>query len=250
MRHYSLRLDEPHFSRLRRKLGDKAGVNLTQCLDLFVQPETLDEQNTWYCGNCKAHVCATKTLQVWSLPEVLIVHLKRFEARNIVVRDKLSTHVACPLTGLDLTGFDLHDAACGGVQARVEESSVTDGENISALRSANTLVHPDGWARDAVMQAATGSGTGTVAEVPPALPPALYDCYAVVNHYGQVSAWCLTVQVVILAVLTRSASARTATGSAVPVARRFTLAATASGSHAGGTGYWSCSNLCGTHRVR
>ena len=41
--------------------------------------ETLDEKNTWYCSACKDHVMATKTLQVWTLPEVLVVHLKRFE---------------------------------------------------------------------------------------------------------------------------------------------------------------------------
>ncbi len=31
-----------------------------------------------YCPRCKAHVCADKKLDLWSLPEVLVVHLKRF----------------------------------------------------------------------------------------------------------------------------------------------------------------------------
>jgi len=41
--------------------------------------ETLDEANKRYCNRCKDHVMASKTLQVWSLPEILVVHLKRFE---------------------------------------------------------------------------------------------------------------------------------------------------------------------------
>ncbi len=31
-----------------------------------------------YCPRCKAHVCADKKLDLWNLPEVLVVHLKRF----------------------------------------------------------------------------------------------------------------------------------------------------------------------------
>lgn len=54
-------------------------VSLEECWDRFTQPETLDEENQWYCPSCKDHVQARKTLEVWSLPDVLVLHLKRFE---------------------------------------------------------------------------------------------------------------------------------------------------------------------------
>jgi ubiquitin C-terminal hydrolase len=44
----------------------------------FLQPEQLDAEDSWYCGKCAAHVRADKKLDLWSLPDTLVVHLKRF----------------------------------------------------------------------------------------------------------------------------------------------------------------------------
>lgn len=44
----------------------------------FLHPEQLDAEDSWYCGSCKQHVQADKKLDLWSLPDVLVVHLKRF----------------------------------------------------------------------------------------------------------------------------------------------------------------------------
>jgi ubiquitin carboxyl-terminal hydrolase 4/11/15 len=35
----------------------------------------------WYCPTCKEHRQATKKLELWRVPEVLVVHLKRFSYR-------------------------------------------------------------------------------------------------------------------------------------------------------------------------
>ncbi|KAF1391081.1 hypothetical protein PFLUV_G00064890 [Perca fluviatilis] len=53
-------------------------VQLQECIELFTTVETLEEENPWYCPVCKKHQLATKKLDLWSLPEVLIIHLKRF----------------------------------------------------------------------------------------------------------------------------------------------------------------------------
>jgi ubiquitin C-terminal hydrolase len=55
------------------------GASLDDCFERFVLPETLDEQNMWYCPSCKEFRQANKTLEIWSLPDTLILHLKRFE---------------------------------------------------------------------------------------------------------------------------------------------------------------------------
>ena len=62
-----------------------------------------------YCPSCKQHRQASKKLDLWRLPEILIVHLKRFSYSQLL-RDKLETFVDFPLDELDLTGFLSHDS--------------------------------------------------------------------------------------------------------------------------------------------
>eukprot|EP00546_Thalassionema_frauenfeldii_P005026 CAMPEP_0178910418 /NCGR_PEP_ID=MMETSP0786-20121207/9088_1 /TAXON_ID=186022 /ORGANISM="Thalassionema frauenfeldii, Strain CCMP 1798" /LENGTH=943 /DNA_ID=CAMNT_0020582671 /DNA_START=199 /DNA_END=3026 /DNA_ORIENTATION=- len=86
----------------------QAPVYLNECLEKFTEGEQLDENNAWYCPNCKRHVCALKMLAVWSLPDILIIHLKRFtyETKNgKVERSKIEDKVLFPIENLDLTEF-------------------------------------------------------------------------------------------------------------------------------------------------
>ena len=73
-----------------------ADLSLDACLDLFSTTETLEEADAWYCPKCKEHRLASKTLQLWSLPPVLVFHLKRF-TYDEWSRDKNETPV-CNLT--------------------------------------------------------------------------------------------------------------------------------------------------------
>uniref|UniRef100_A0A1A8N702 ubiquitinyl hydrolase 1 n=2 Tax=Nothobranchius rachovii TaxID=451742 RepID=A0A1A8N702_9TELE len=79
-------------------------VQLQECIDLFTTVETLEEENPWYCPVCKKHQLATKKLDLWSLPEVLIIHLKRFSYTKFT-REKLETIVDFPLRDLDFSRF-------------------------------------------------------------------------------------------------------------------------------------------------
>ena len=90
------------FKKQRDNSSSSQGVTLDQCFDTFTRPERLDENNMWYCSRCKEHVRAMKTMELWRLPNVLIVHLKRFEFKNALRRDKLDTFVDFPLDGLDM----------------------------------------------------------------------------------------------------------------------------------------------------
>lgn len=49
-----------------------------------------------YCPNCKRHQQATKKFDLWSLPKILVVHLKRFSYSRYW-RDKLDTVVEFPV---------------------------------------------------------------------------------------------------------------------------------------------------------
>ena len=70
----------------------------------FVQPEKLDSAEAWYCPKCKEHVQASKKLDLWTTPEVLILHLKRFQYTT-QSRRKIDAPITFPLTGLDLLPY-------------------------------------------------------------------------------------------------------------------------------------------------
>ncbi|XP_042639358.1 ubiquitin carboxyl-terminal hydrolase 11 [Orycteropus afer afer] len=82
----------------------KAPVRLQECIELFTTVETLEKENPWYCPNCKQHQLATKKLDLWMLPEILIIHLKRFSYTKFS-REKLDIHVEFPIRDLDLSEF-------------------------------------------------------------------------------------------------------------------------------------------------
>jgi len=82
---------------------ERNSINLSDCFDLFTTAEQLGEEDPWFCPVCKKHQQATKKFDVFKAPTVLVVHLKRFQSINRYWREKLSTTVAFPITGLDLS---------------------------------------------------------------------------------------------------------------------------------------------------
>ena len=78
------------------------GISLQDCLDEFTKEEQLGEDDPWYCPQCKKHQQATKKFDLWSVPDALVVHLKRF-SNSRALRDKIEAFVDFPVEGLDLT---------------------------------------------------------------------------------------------------------------------------------------------------
>ncbi|EAX98968.1 Clan CA, family C19, ubiquitin hydrolase-like cysteine peptidase [Trichomonas vaginalis G3] len=60
--------------------NESGGVTLDKCFEYFCTEEVLDEDNEWRCPNCEQFVCATKKMDLWSVPKCLVIHLKRFSA--------------------------------------------------------------------------------------------------------------------------------------------------------------------------
>jgi len=86
---------------------DKAGSKtLYECLKHYGTPEKLTKGEEWYCSKCKAHVPALKTMAVRRLPNILLIHLKRFDWGNSRGR-KISYLVDFPLEGLDMRASEL-----------------------------------------------------------------------------------------------------------------------------------------------
>jgi ubiquitin carboxyl-terminal hydrolase 8 len=82
-------------------------IRLEDCLEKFMEGEQLDERNAWYCPKCRQHVCALKMIALWTAPDVLIIHLKRFTFDHCMpsgmIRYKMDDTVEFPIERLDLT---------------------------------------------------------------------------------------------------------------------------------------------------
>lgn len=94
--------DELIEKRKKRAARKRNGITLDDCLNEFGKEEILSEQDTWYCPRCKAHQRASKKFELWKIPDILVMHLKRFSS-SAMRRDKLDVLVEFPIEGLDLS---------------------------------------------------------------------------------------------------------------------------------------------------
>lgn len=85
--------------------SDGMPLNVERCIEDFSSEERLDGEDAWYCGKCAAHVQARKRIELWKLPPVLIIHLKRFSMDSVGRTSKVSLHVNFPLLDLNLTRY-------------------------------------------------------------------------------------------------------------------------------------------------
>ncbi|GAA5868046.1 hypothetical protein JCM1840_003663 [Sporobolomyces johnsonii] len=132
--------------RARRAQGKgvKPVITLDQCLTEFTKEERLGEDDMWYCSACKEHKQATKKVEIWKAPDVLVFALKRFSSGRYT-RDKIDDLVDFPLEGFDMEPFVEGDKVEKRLAARMGEGQAP------AISEPDSLV---------------------------------YDLYAVSNHFG------------------------------------------------------------------
>lgn len=70
-------------------------ITLDKCFSYFSMAEVLDENNQWYCPKCKKFVCAEKKLDIWQVPQILIIQLKRFSGSGYWAK-KLDHYIDFP----------------------------------------------------------------------------------------------------------------------------------------------------------
>lgn len=92
------------FMYLSLPLASTSKCSLQDCLRLFSKEEKLTDNNKVFCRHCKAHRDSTKKLEVWKVPPILLVHLKRFSYEGRW-KQKLQTSVDFPLDSLDLAQY-------------------------------------------------------------------------------------------------------------------------------------------------
>lgn len=93
-----------HESCSTKLVNKKDQLQLNDCFDLYTKKEELSDDDLWYCPKCKKHQHATKQIDLWQLPPVLIIHLKRFSFSRYS-RDKIDSLVDFPINNLNLSSF-------------------------------------------------------------------------------------------------------------------------------------------------
>ncbi len=173
---------------------DTKPLSLYECVDKFTTAERLEGNDQVYCSKCKAHQDATKRVTLFRNPPVLVVHLKRFKFTQYS-RGKIASLVTFPIENADLRfamppppaekiGVDLSMwTFLGGKLDPAGAAAGTDG-NDDAGRSPSEVAPSPAAARNRPSDEQKGEAAPKAAD----LPPPLYDCIGVVNHFGDLGA--------------------------------------------------------------
>ncbi|KAF1987953.1 UCH-domain-containing protein [Aulographum hederae CBS 113979] len=96
-------LDDPDLAAKRTKRAERhrSGVTLDDCFAETAKTEVLSEDNAWRCSRCQKDQLASKTLEIWTVPDILVIHLKRF-SQHRRFGDKIDVLVDFPIEGLEL----------------------------------------------------------------------------------------------------------------------------------------------------
>ncbi|KAF7249168.1 Ubiquitin carboxyl-terminal hydrolase 43, partial [Varanus komodoensis] len=88
--------------RLKQQLHQQQhSCTLDECFQLYTKEEQLAPDDAWRCPHCQVLQQGMVKLSLWTLPDILVIHLKRFRQVG-EQRHKLSTLVHFPLRGLDM----------------------------------------------------------------------------------------------------------------------------------------------------
>ncbi|VUZ57412.1 unnamed protein product [Hymenolepis diminuta] len=104
---FPLQLEEPIVieflgdTPVRQSPPIRLPVKLQNCVDLFLTSEQLGIHDLWYCKKCKDHQRAFKKFDLWKLPRILVLHLKRYRSSYPV--SKNDVYVEYPLDDFRLT---------------------------------------------------------------------------------------------------------------------------------------------------
>lgn len=162
-------ISEDEFDNFVVEKDDKAksknksrNLDIRECLAFFSTNERLGPSDPWYCSNCKEHRRAWKKFDIWKLPKILVIHLKRFQFTQHS-RSKLNYLVDFPIEGLVLDDFvinpkfkgvkyDLfavsnHSGGLSGGHYTAYAKNSLDGDwysfndsNVSKIRNAESIV--------------------------------------------------------------------------------------------------------------
>ena len=95
-------LRKSNMDNLKEKGGkkNKKKLQLNELFNHFSEKEKLTKDNQWFCPKCKQFQLADKKMEIYSVNEIIIIHLKRFRNNR-----KIENLVEFPIEGLDLSEY-------------------------------------------------------------------------------------------------------------------------------------------------
>ena len=75
-------------------------ISVNKCFEEFTKIQTLDENNLYKCPKCKQSIAANNKIELYKIPKILIIQLKRFENGQ-----KIKTFIEFPIKNLDISSF-------------------------------------------------------------------------------------------------------------------------------------------------
>lgn len=141
------------FMYLSLPVVDSTGApleSLGDCLKEFSREELLTGRERWLCPKCKVSVDAAKTLSLWKVPPILLVHLKRFR----------------------------FDSATSGTSA-ASYFNFGIGRQSASTKKLNHMVDFSPQA-----EGLTLDGCSVLPANAPQKAPPIYNLYALVDHFG------------------------------------------------------------------
>jgi len=113
-------------------------ITIYDCIDFHCQPEYISGDNAWFNEKTGKKENITKEIQFWSLPNVLIITLKRFSFDG---QHKNITFVDFPLDYLDLSNYIIgYDAETYKYQLFAvanHHGGITGGHYTATIRTSN-----------------------------------------------------------------------------------------------------------------
>ena len=145
---------------------DDKKLSIYECMNKFISQEKLSGNDQVYCSKCKEHRDHRKQVTLFRPPPVLIVHLKRFKYTNRHGQ-KIGRMVTCPLQGFDLSF----------AQPRQRREPIPVDLTMWEFLGGKYKDTPPRTIEES-------RGSIYSSGRPDHFPDPLYDCVAVVNHYG------------------------------------------------------------------
>ena len=99
------------------KYDEQKEIDLSDCFNEFTKIEILNEENKWFCQKCNQTKQGINQLNLFAVPKILIIQLKRFITINLI-KKKIHAKIKFPFENFNLSKFVKYKEESGNLYKR------------------------------------------------------------------------------------------------------------------------------------